>query len=135
MRKFSQMKAWLKQVLDGTPFSEFTVEPGPMLADTPGPYVLATLYGGPGEDVDGAMDDVSWQIRVVGPQNDYETAEDAAEMIDLAMLGHHSSHIAGVWVSGIRRVGGAPAPLMRDEAERTHFVCSYVASVELALPH
>lgn len=128
------MKTWLEGVLADGGFPEFTVEPGPMLADTPGPYVLATLYGGPGEDVDGAMDDVSWQIRVAGPQNDYDRAEDAAEAIDLAMLGHHSSHIAGVWVSGIRRVGGAPAPLMRDEAERTHFVCSYVASVQLDLP-
>lgn len=133
MNTYGRVKAHLRTILDETGHSNFAIYPGPDLPDIPGPHVVCTPYGGPGVILDGAGDDRSWQFRVVGQQNNYESAESAANAIDIAMLSHYSSQIEGVWVSEIRRVGGAPSPLMTDDADRTHFVCSYIVSVELAL--
>lgn len=135
MKTYAQTKAHLRTILDTTGNANYSIYPGPDLPDIPNPYVVCTPYGGPGLILDGTADDVSWQFRVVGPQNDYDSAENAANAIDIALISHFSSKVSGVWVSEIRRVGGAPNPLITDDADRTHFVCSYTASVELALPN
>lgn len=134
MRTFEQMKAWTRPVLDRNNFRNTSIDPGPELPDTPDDSVIWTRYGGPGEDADGALDEISWQARCIGKQNDYNSAESLADAIDLNMISHFSSKVGDLWVSQIRRAGGAPASLLTDNAERTHFVCSYVVSVELALP-
>lgn len=130
MRTFEQISAWAKTLpaLDG--FEHF---PGPDLVDFPGKHVIWTRYGGPGLDDTDITDDISWQARVVGKQNDYNSAENAADALDVAFLSLYSQRIEGVWVSRVRRVGGAPNPLLKDDAERTHFIGSYIVSTELAL--
>lgn len=135
MNNYARAKEFVRGVLDNAEFDNYKIYPGPDLPDIPEPYVVLTRYGGPGLILDGTADDVSWQVRTVGPQGSYESAENAADAIDIAILSHFSSEIGGVWVSELRRVGGAPSPLMTDDADRTHFVCSYTASVELALPN
>jgi len=136
MKTYAQVKTFLRNVLDTTGHERYSIYPGPELPDIPGEFIVATVYGGPGLALDGIEDDVGWQFRTVGNQNDYEGAESAANAIDIACISHRSDElIAGVHVSEIRRVGGAPTALTTDQAERTHFVCSYVASVELALPN
>lgn len=137
MKNFTQAKTFVRDVLDSTGHGKTGIYPGPELPDVPDDFVVLTRYGGPGLAADGALDEVSWQARCVGKQMDFESAESMADAIDIAFISHHSSRLfeGGPWVVEIRRVGGAPNPLMTDDADRTHFVCSYVASVELALPN
>ena len=136
MRKYADVEEWTKQVLSDAGMSDVAVYPGPELPDIPGRYVVWTRYGGPGIEVDGVFDDRSWQARVVGRSHDYNSAEDVADVIDEAILSHMSHvKIGGRAVPQLQRVGGAPSPLLTDDADRTHFVCSYTASVELALPN
>lgn len=132
------MEALLRSILDPEPnnFTEaagWKVYPGPQLPSIPTSFILATPYGGPGEELEGVLDGRSWQIRSIGSQNIYTDVEAVANLIDIAFLSWHSQKVGDVWVSSIQRVGGAPAALMVDEAERVHFACSYVLSVELAL--
>lgn len=131
--KYADVKALAKSIL-GEEYKG-TIYPGPYEADIPGEHIIATGYGGPGEDTDGTMDNVSWQFRVIGKQNNYESAEDVAQRLDKGFLSWHSARMSegGPWLAGIQRSGGAPAPLLRDDSDRTHFVCSYIFSVELAL--
>lgn len=133
MNNYARVKAWTREVLDATGYSDVPVYPGPDLPDIPGSFVVWTRYGGTGMELDGAMDNVSWQNRCIGKQGDYESAEGLADAIDIAILSHNSSRVGGVWVSDMGRVAGPPNALETDESERTHFVCSYSVSVELAL--
>lgn len=139
MRTFKTMKAEVRRILDAANYQEAMIYLGPDLRDHPGSYVLLTPYGGPGLELDGALDGRSWQVRCVGSQMDDKDESDAegmADAIDIAFISHHSRYVEDVWVAGIQRVGGAPASLnTNDDANRAHFVCSYTVSVGLALPN
>lgn len=133
MNKYSIVEAWTEAVLAQGNFVGWTIKPGPELPLNPDQSIVISRYGGPGIDADGALDGKSWQFRVIGKQDDYESAEVVADAIDIAALSHFSSQVGGVWVTEISRVGGAPTALMTDEAQRTHFICSYIITTELAL--
>lgn len=133
MIKFSQIRDFSRSILDDAGLQQVTITPGPEVEDVPDECLVWTPFPGAGLDADGALDIRSWQFRAIGKQNDYESAEDIANVIDIAFLSHHSSRVSGVWVASISRVGGAPTPLLVDNGDRTHFVCSYLISVELAL--
>ena len=135
MKNYAAMKAEVRLVLDAAALQDVAIYPGPDLPDIPGKFVVLTRYGGPGLEMEGVFDARSWQVRSVGNQLDYESSETIADAIDIAFLSHFSRKIGDIWVPSIQRVGGAPAPLPVDDADRTHFVCSYVVSVELALPN
>lgn len=134
MKKYSEMKAEIRRILDDVEMPDVEIFAGPELPDYPDEYVLLTRYGGPGVEIDGAIDAVTWQVRSVGFQmEDESSAENIADAVDIAFLSHYSRKVGNTWVASIQRMGGAPAPLMKDDADRTHFVCSYIVSVELAL--
>lgn len=136
MKTFAQMEGYVRAILTagGFPEAKWSIEPGPKIPSIPTSFVLLSPYGGPGEDLEGVLDQRSWQVRVVGEQNDYIGAEAAANAIDIAFLSHLSHEkIDGQKVTSIQRVGGPPSVLMVDDADRTHFVCSYTFSVALAL--
>lgn len=138
MKTYSQMKAEVRRILDAADYADAMIYLGPDLRDFGGRYVLLTPYGGPGLEVDGAVDARGWQIRCIGTQMDDDgvDAEGMADAIDIAFISHHSREVEGVWVVSIQRVGGAPASMVAiDDAERVHFVCSYIVSVGLALPN
>lgn len=131
--RFRELRTLLEEQV--IPDYDGDIHPGPYDPDQPGEFIICTGYGGPGEDVEGVIDNVSWQIRVVGPQNDYDTSEDLAIQIDKFFLSWQSDYMfeGGPWLAGIQRSGGAPAPLVRDDADRTHFICNYIFSHALAL--
>ena len=131
MNTFQRMKDFVAG-LPGVP-NNLLIEPGPALPDVPGRYVVLTPYGGPGLELEGVMDGRSWQVRVVGKQNDYNDAETIADAIDVGILSVTTGNIGGVHVAGTQRVGGAPNALLKDDAERTHFICSYIVNTEMAL--
>lgn len=135
MMTFGQMKDLTRAVLDAADLQSVAIYPGPSLPDNPDESVVWTPYGGPGLEAEGVLDGRSWQFRAIGRQGDYESAETIANVLDIAFISHFSSRIGELWVTSIVRVGGAPNPLTRDNGNRTHFVCSYVFSVESALPN
>jgi hypothetical protein len=134
MRTYAKVKAFTRGILDDAGYPQVNVYRGPELQDDdPNTYVLLTRYGGAGFDADGVLDVIGWQVRIVGGQYDYDIAEGVADAIDIAFISHASGEIEGLHVVEIARVGGAPSVLMVDDANRHHFVCSYLASVESAL--
>lgn len=131
--RFSTAKSMVSYFLAGAGFTNIAIQPGPKLPDVPEPFVVLTPYGGSGLIVDGALESQSWQVRVVGRQMDYGSAEDMATAIDLAFISWMSDYLFGTWITSIQRVGGAPSPLMVDDADRTHFTCNYNIDSESAL--
>lgn len=123
--KYQVVKDFVHDILESANFVNIDIHPGPALPDVPNEYVLLTPYGGSGLEQDGLFDVRAWQVRTVGKQGDYSSAEDMADAIDLRFISHLSGKISGVHTASITRVGGAPNPLMVDDADRTHFTCNY----------
>lgn len=130
--KAATVKRMIQDGLD-VKYRDLTIEFGPQLPQVPDQFVLITPYGGSGSDVDGLMDLPSFQIRVVGKQEDYDSAEDLAQDIDTIFVQWFSKKVGPTWVTSIVRVGGPPSPLEVDDSDRHHFVCSYTATVESAV--
>lgn len=130
MLAMSQVRDHLSRVFPTVP-----VEIGPDLPEYPGEFLLITPTGGPGLQTDGYTDVHSFQVRAVGDQNDYDSAERLAVLADLNLLrlGMNSQEAFDTWVVSISRSGGSPTVLMRDEAERHHFVASYLVEVDSTL--
>lgn len=136
MKTYALARDFVRQIMDLAPagiYEKVHIYPGPNLPDDPGRFVVLTRYGGAGLEVDGVLDARGWQVRVASKQNDYDSGEVLADWIDDFFTALPSGKVGDLWVTGIQRVGGAPSALMTDDADRTHFVCSYMASVESAL--
>lgn len=138
MKRYATLKGHVRGILDTDDSGDFdpskwSIYPGPELPDIPTPYVLLTPYGGPGEDAEGALDQRAWQIRVCGHQMSWEDAEAVANAIDMAFLRFYTQNVGNERVTSIQRTGGSPAPLNVDDADRVHFVCSYIFGVGLGL--
>lgn len=109
--------------------------PGPDDPDQPVDYVVVlSIDGGLGLQLEGAMDNISWQVRVIGGQNLYDPTERLAWDIDTALLSTPPGHYSDLRLLTPYRVGGPPQHLSYDSAERTTFVCSYFFDVESGLP-
>lgn len=130
--KFTTLQAHVTDAIKASAFAKkkVAVLPGPEDPSIPGRFVLLSRLGGPGLQVEGLIDGVGYQIKSVGNQNSYQESEDLALLIDKWLIETPSSMVHGEWVVGIARVGSAPVPLFVDNADRTHFVCNYVATVK-----
>lgn len=106
--------------------------PGPDDEDTPpGRFIMLTLVGGPGFNLDGLFDGRSWQVLTAGEQRQYQDAENFAYAVDTILTQAWSQSIGGQWCTGFARQGGPPTPLPAvDDADRTRFTCTYVADVQ-----
>ena len=112
---------------------------GPDLPDDPGAMLVITMLPGAGFLMEQALDAPAFQVRTVGPQGNPEAASALAKAVDGAFT-------AEVWprtlmdpetgesrrVVIVHRSGGGPAQDRVDNAQRTHWVCTYVA--EIAVP-
>lgn len=109
--------------------------PGPDLpTNTANRYILLTRTGGPGLETEGLIDVTGWQVRVAGSQNDYDDAERVAYDVDAIFLNSgYSQAVDGVWMVDAYRTGSPPTQLLVDDADRHHFVASYLVSVQSAL--
>jgi hypothetical protein len=93
--------------------------------------VIISIAPGGGMAVENIIDRVVVQVRSIGAQMDYADAEQLAQDIDHNMLSLDvSQFIDGLWVVSISRVGGGPALLVKDSADRYNFTCSYIWEVE-----
>lgn len=115
------------------------IDPGPgsdndALDLSPACLVLLTIGPGAGLSTEGVFDRPSVQARCVGEQSDYYSAEKLAFDVDAgfnAVSGSRS--IGGRWFTSIVRSGGGPALLLRDDADRYHFTCTYIYETEALL--
>lgn len=97
---------------------------------TPDTMCIITLSGGPGLDSEELFDQVGVQIRAIGPQQDYASAEALAQAIDKALVSIDTSQaINGKHTLSIIRSGGAPSLLLIDDGDRYHFTCNYIWEV------
>lgn len=128
--KFSTFKAIVDTFKTEQGFDQYEVYPGPNDPRIPGPYILLTGYEGPGLNTDDLFDAQAWQIKVVGDQYDYEGAENVAGLLDRYLRRLYSGQYGEQWVTSIYRSGGSPSPLLVDDANRTHFVCSFITDVD-----
>lgn len=104
---------------------------GPDLPNDPGACIVVSWLPGPGFSLEQMLDTVSFQARVIGPQGNPDDARILAGMVDKAITSHQWPDVlGGTYVVEIRRAGGKPALDRLDTANRTHYVCTYLADVE-----
>lgn len=114
---------WLKDRGVDAPFhTDGTIPPG-----IPGRLVVVTKLGGPGESGERTRDTLSFQVRTRGNQNDPVSAEALAGQVDdVFMAAVPPVSIDGTRVISIQRQGGPPGFMLRDDARRGNFACSYL---------
>lgn len=103
------------------------------LPDDPGPILVVTLLPGFGPNTEGVVEHMQFQVRTVGPQGSYNDARDLAVRVDKALVpvqGQNSPlTLNGLRVFEITRDGG-PQHILRDDANRHHFTCTYSIQLE-----
>jgi hypothetical protein len=97
---------------------------------SPEQLIIITMFGAQ-LDAEEAFDRANVQIRAVGVQMDYDSAERLAQDCDKAMMSIDiSQFINGKWTLDIWRAGGGPQLILKDDGDRYHFFCNYIWEVE-----
>lgn len=130
--RYATLKTLVNQFKTTNNVKGYPVYPGPDDPRIPGSFVLLTRYDGAGLSVDDLMDSVGWQVKVVGEQHQYESPEDFIVQLDGFLRRLPSARYSGQWVADVARAAGGPSVLMVDDANRTHFVCSYYTDTAAA---
>lgn len=119
----ARVQEWL------APLLQVPVTFGPELDEGfPGSYVVIT--GTPSTfTTERLFERVEFQIRAIGEQLDYGSAEALAATVD-RLMDARSIRVGGLYVVEVERSAGGPSPLMVDDADRHHFVCNYYMEVE-----
>lgn len=130
--RYSQLRDLIQPHIDEH-FPRTPISVGPELPEHASQCVVLSPFGGGGEQVDGLIEATGWQVRAIGKQNSYESAEDLAWSIDTFLRRIRSGRYGGIYIVEIPRLGNPPTTLMVDDADRHHFVCSYMPTVESAL--
>jgi len=136
---FADVQAWLEPKLVAAgynPLPVFDPGPGPNLDAQdvdPNMLVIVSPWPGGGLTTEELFDQGAVQIRAVGPQNDYDTAEQLARDCDKGMISFDlSQRVNGKWWLSVTRAGGSPALLLQDQGDRFQFYCNYIVEVEYA---
>jgi hypothetical protein len=139
MLTYSDISAYLQGWLTGLGYNPLPFfDPGPAinldaLDANPDRIVIPTIGSGAGFATEMVFDRPAVALRTIGKQMDYADAEKLANDCDQAMAAiDHSQWVNGKWWSSINRVGGGPALLMKDDADRYHFTCNYIVEVVYA---
>lgn len=130
MLQFSALRDFTRE---GLAQPRLIIEPGPDLPDVPNQFVVLTAVPGGLLDTEYLYDNVGYQVLVVGKQNDYDDAETLALAIDKLYLSIQGQKVGGGNITHVVRFGGQPSPLLKDEADRWQFVCTYSFHVQSAL--
>lgn len=113
------------------PYNEYMMQPGIDLPSVPIPFAMFSRLEGSGLEVEGVLDGVGIRVETVGQQNNYTSGEEFALAIDRAMLAPLPDYkIGAVHVAYVNRFGGGPYEFEYDDANRYHFVCSYILAVQ-----
>jgi hypothetical protein len=106
------------------------------LQNTPGMlYLIARSIRPAWVTEERALQSVSFQIRSVSDQNNYDSGEQLAFQIDRILMMVKAATIMGsVRVSSVQDLGGGPTLLpVQDNANRAHFTASYAFTVPSGL--
>lgn len=96
---------------------------------SPGPIVFLTVGNGLGLSKEGLYDQPFIVVRVLGPQNDYTTAETTAYDLDNLLLPVENRLVGTARTLYITR--NAPPQLVDcDEADRYHFQTTYITETK-----
>jgi hypothetical protein len=114
------------------------INPGPFLPPldklSPQAMVFATVGNGSGLELEQTYDGVFIVARVLGPQNDFPTAERLAMDIDTMLLRLNSPAMLGTTrVLSVQRTGGRPQLVDYDDSNRYHFQTTYIARAKSGL--
>jgi hypothetical protein len=127
------LKGWLTEVgYDPLPY----FDPGPgtdlnAIDASPGRLVLLTIGSGAGFTTEQVFDRPMVQVRTAGLQSDYSDAEKLSQDCDRAMTAvAQSQFLNGKWCLSINRLSGSPLLLLKDDADRYHFTCSYIVEIQ-----
>lgn len=130
MMRYRDLATWLNDQSVNQDRKPVMFYPGPKLPNDPGRFVMLTMYGGAGDTNDGIFSNPSVQARCVGEQGDYDDAETLAAWVDTQLTRAWPNDLGGARVVRIQRPGAPPSTLLVDDADRTHFVCSYTVEIE-----
>ncbi len=105
---------------------------GPDLPVTRGAAVVVSWLPGAGLSLEGTLSTPAAQLRVIGPQGNRDAARVLAERLDarLTNRGLFPAFVGGRYVVDVRHSGGMPAHDRNDDADRAHYVCTYLFDVE-----
>jgi hypothetical protein len=121
---------WFRlQGWDDTEEYGYPLVPGPVLIDQPDRIVHITGTGGPGYVTDeGSADASTFQVRLRGPSDDPDEAEEKAMALDrLVLRASFPAQVDGVSIQTVHRLAGPPSPLPVNPADlRWEFTCQYV---------
>ena len=110
---------------------QVAVYEGPDLPADPGACIVVSWLPGPGYSLEQMLDTPAFQVRAIGPQDNPDDARILAAMLDQTLTRHRWPEVlAGTYVVEVRRAGGNPVLDRKDNAGRTHYVCTYLADVE-----
>lgn len=117
----------------GTQLPTVKVLPGGYSAQvppTPDQLVIVSYTGGPGLAYEQTFDQLSFQTRVRGDQNDPGSAEALAWQVDAAFVDAvFPTTIAARYVLRMTRLSGTPRFLVRDSARRINLTSDYLVVV------
>lgn len=131
--EYADIRDYLLPLVDDPANRKIVFNPGPatnqMLQKlSPQAIVFISIGGGAGLTTEQMFDRPFIGIRVVGRQNDYDGAEELANVIDLSLLKRDTSGMVGsTYTLYITRTGGRPQVVEYDVANRYHFSCTYIA--------
>lgn len=137
--RYSDIESHLKDGLTALNYSPLPmIKPGlntiPTLQkQTPNMMIFAELSNGQGLTSEGIFDRPYINIRTIGKQLSYSTAEKLAWDVDKIMYVDGNATVGTVRVLYVARVGGGPQLVDYDSADRYHFQCTYVAEVQSGL--
>lgn len=105
------------------------------LPSTPNRVVSLMPQNGPGLEMEGVFDVVSFQVSCRGGENNFDDAQAMATEIDNFFIGKdgypmENFWIGNVYVSSVGRLGSAPVTTpLPDQDSRWTFTCTYYAYV------
>lgn len=133
---YEDLSAWLQQILNlagtqvASAFPEFNE--GPYIPEMPDELCTLTLTGGVGFQMEGAADQLTFQVRIRSQQNNQSTARDQANVLDklIFQAAYPTVLSSGLKLLLVSRTGGAPASIgPPDDAYRFDYVGNYYAIV------
>lgn len=133
MLTYSDVEAFIKAGLTEAGISPMPlIDPGPfsipgLQKKSPNAMVFATVGNGAGLTLEQLYDQVFITIRVLGRQNDYDSAEQLALALDKMFLAVNQPRMIGsTRVLYITRSGGAPQLVDYDASQRYSFQTTYI---------
>jgi len=102
---------------------------------SPGPILFLMVGGGSGLTLESLFDRPFIATRYIGKQQSYDDAEAGALLLDKILLDveNNTDVLGSTRTLFVTRTGGAPRCVTQDNANRFHFVCSYIAQATTGL--